>query len=103
MHSVFGRVIHDYLSHELSWSKVTAVLVILAEISTEADEEDLQATAELLAESISKLGGMVSFNTIIPFSVTKNGAIPVNTTARTENKDIRVINLYLSDMMDNQK
>ena len=104
LHSVFGRVIHDYLqSHELSWSKVTAVLVILAEISTEADEEDLQATTELLAESISKLGGMVSFNTIIPFSVTKNGAIPVNTTARTENKDIRVINLYLSDMIDNQK
>ena len=104
LHSVFGHVIHDYLlSHELSWSKVTAVLVILAGISTEADEEDLQATTESLAESISKLGGMVSFNTIIPFSVTKNGAIPVNTTARTENKDIRVINLYLSDMMDNQK
>ena len=84
LHSVFGRVIHDYLlSHELSWSKVTAVLVILAEISTEADEEDLQATTELLAESISKLGGMVSFNTIIPFSATKNGAIPVNTTTHT--------------------
>ena len=68
LHSVFGRVIHDYLSHELSWSKVTAVLVILAEISTEADEEDLQATTELLAESISKLGGMVSFNSIIHVS-----------------------------------
>ena len=40
LYSVFGRVIHDYLlSHELSWSKVTAVLVILAEISTEADKE----------------------------------------------------------------
>lgn len=62
------RVIHDYLlSNELSWSRVTAVLVILADISTEADKEDLQTTTELLAESIRKLGGMVSFNTIIPF------------------------------------
>ena len=62
------RVIHDYLlSNELSWSRVTAVLVILADISTEADKEDLQTTTELLAERIRKLGGMVSFNTIIPF------------------------------------
>ena len=61
-------VIHDYLlSNELSWSRVTAVLVILADISTEADREDLQTTTELLAERIRKLGGMVSFNTIIPF------------------------------------
>ena len=62
------RVIHDYLlSNELSWSRVTAVLLILADISTEADKEDLQTTTELLAESIRKLGGMVSFNTIIAF------------------------------------
>lgn len=61
-------VIHSYLlRHELSWSRVTAVLVILADISTEADKEDLQTTTELLAESIRKLGGMVSFNTIIAF------------------------------------
>ena len=64
------RVIHGYLlsnTDELSWSRVTAVLVILADMSTEADEEDLQTTTELLVESIRKLGGMVSFNIISPF------------------------------------
>ena len=62
------RVFHGYLlNNELSWSRVTAVLVILADISTEADEEEIQTTTELLAESITKLGGMVSFNAISPF------------------------------------
>ena len=52
-------VIREYLSSECTWSRVTAVLVILAELSAEVDE-DLQTTIDLLAESMYKLGGMVS-------------------------------------------
>ena len=52
-------VIREYLSSECTWSRVTAVLVILAELSAEVDE-DVQTTIDLLAESMYKLGGMVS-------------------------------------------
>lgn len=53
-------VIREYLlSSECTWSRVTAVLVILAEFSAEVDE-DVQTTIDLLAENMHKLGGMVS-------------------------------------------
>ena len=53
-------VIREYLlSSECTWSRVTAVLVILAELSAEVDE-DVQTTIDLLAESMHELGGMVS-------------------------------------------
>ncbi|CAH3017523.1 unnamed protein product, partial [Porites evermanni] len=52
-------VIREYLlSSESTWSRVTAVLVILAELSAAVDE-DVQTTIDLLAESMHKLGGMV--------------------------------------------
>ena len=53
-------VIREYLlSSECTWSRVTAVLVILAERPAAVDE-DVQTTVDLLAESMHKLGGMVS-------------------------------------------
>ena len=52
-------VIREYLlSSECTWSRVTAVLVILAELPAAVDE-DVQTTVDLLAESMHKLGGMV--------------------------------------------
>ena len=47
-----------FLSSECTWSRVTAVLVILAELPAAVDE-DVQTTVDLLAESMHKLGGMV--------------------------------------------
>ena len=52
-------VIREHLSSACTWSRVIAVLVILAELSAEVDE-DVQTTIDLLAESMYKLGGMVS-------------------------------------------
>ena len=52
-------VIREHLSSACTWSRVIAVLVILAELSVEVDE-DVQTTIDLLAESMYKLGGMVS-------------------------------------------
>lgn len=51
-------VIREYpLSSGCTWPKVTAVLVILAELSVEVD--DVQTCIDLLAESMQTLGGMV--------------------------------------------
>lgn len=51
-------VIREYLlSNGCTWPKVTAVLVILAELSVE--EDDVITCIDLLAESMHTLGGMV--------------------------------------------
>ena len=55
--------IHKYLmSPGCTWSRVTIVLMILAELSADGDK-DVQTTIDLLADSMYKLGGMVSVYT----------------------------------------